>query len=120
MSIIIKTEYEKWLVNLTLKYKESQIKAAVKVNSEMLKYYWNLGYGIVCLNAENKWGGKFYKNLSADLKKRIPNAHCFSEINLKYMKCFYDTYSIQYPLTLPQEDSELAQQITKDPKSIVM
>lgn len=36
MSIIIKTEYEKWLVNLTLKYKESQIKAAVKVNSEML------------------------------------------------------------------------------------
>lgn len=93
MGIIINAEYTNWLADLTQKYKRSQIKAAVKVNNEMLKFYWDLGHDIVCLNAENKWGGNFYKKLSADLRMSIPNAHCFSETNLRYMKYFFETYS---------------------------
>lgn len=92
MNIIIDKEYSDWLKDLILRYRQGQIKAAVKVNSEMLKFYWSLGRDIVLKNAESKFGDKFYKNLSKDLKESIPNAHCFSETNLRYMKYFYGTY----------------------------
>lgn len=92
MSIIINKEYSDWLKDLKLRYKQGQIKAAVKVNSEMLKFYWSLGRDIVLKNAESKFGDKFYKNLSTDLQESIPDAHCFSETNLRYMKYFYATY----------------------------
>lgn len=89
---IIDNEYSKWIVDIAARYKQSQIKAAVKVNQEMLRFYWTLGRDIVALNAESKWGDKFYKNLGKDLKELIPNAHCFSETNLRYMKYFYSTF----------------------------
>ena len=37
-----------------MRYRQSQIKAAVKVNTEMLKFYWNLGRDIVTLKAEGR------------------------------------------------------------------
>ena len=36
-------EYRRWITEISEEYKRSQIKAAKKVNSEMLKFYWNLG-----------------------------------------------------------------------------
>lgn len=92
MGIIIDKEYSDWLKKITLRYKQGQIKAAVKVNTEMLRFYWSLGRDIVLKNAESKFGDKFYANLSKDLRIAIPNAHCFSETNLRYMKYFYATY----------------------------
>lgn len=68
---------------------KSQIKAAVKVNSEVLRFYWSLGRDIVTLKAESKWGSKLMNNLSRDLKTQVPDATCFSETNLLYMKNFY-------------------------------
>ena len=38
----------------------SQIKAAVKVNNEMLRFYWELGKDIEEKQADNKYGSKFY------------------------------------------------------------
>ena len=38
----------------------------------MLKFYWSLGRDIVALKAEARWGSKFYKNLSKDLKEANP------------------------------------------------
>ena len=52
-------------------YKNSQIKAAISVNKEMLIFYWTLGKDIVKLKAESKWGSGFYENLSLDLQKMI-------------------------------------------------
>jgi len=89
---IIDPQYKEWIKELSLRYRKSQIKAAVKVNSEMLKFYWSLGYDIVQKKAEAQWGSKFYKNLSADLKHESPDATCFSETNLKYMKYFYEMF----------------------------
>jgi len=89
---IIDPDYKEWVKELSSRYRRSQIKAAVKVNSEMLKFYWSLGYDIVQKKADAQWGSKFYKNLSADLKHANPNATCFSETNLKYMKYFYEMF----------------------------
>ena len=36
-------EYLEWIAELSQRYRQSQIKAAVKVNSEMLRFYWTMG-----------------------------------------------------------------------------
>lgn len=85
-------EYEKWIADLKTRYQSSQIKAAVKVNSELIKFYWSLGKDIVVQKAESKWGSGFYKKLSSDLISSIPNVKGFSETNLKYMKHFFELF----------------------------
>ncbi len=40
---ILDKDYLTWVQTLCERYRTSQIKAAVKVNQEMLHYYWLLG-----------------------------------------------------------------------------
>ncbi len=89
--------YTQWVKDLAKRYRQSQIKAAVKVNSEMLEFYWHLGREIVETKAESRWGSHFFKNLSEDLKRELPNADGFSQTNLLYMKNFYLLYSANTP-----------------------
>ena len=89
---ILDQDYSLWIQDLSKRYRRSQIKASIKINGEMLKFYWSLGRDIVAMKAESRWGSKFFKNLSKDLKEQIPNASCFSVTNLKYMKNFYLLY----------------------------
>lgn len=96
---ILDKDYRDWLKALSLRYRQSQIKAAVKVNAEMLKFYWNLGRDIITLKAESKWGSKFLGNLSHDLQEANPEARCFSATNLLYMTNFYDMYSQYFDVT---------------------
>lgn len=89
---ITDTSYTQWVEQLSQRYRQSQIKAALKVNREMLRFYWSLGRDIVALKAEARWGDKFMKNLSRDLKHVMPDATCFSETNIKYMRYFYEMF----------------------------
>ncbi len=89
---ILDQDYSLWIQDLSKRYRRSQIKASIKVNGEMLKFYWSLGRDIVAMKAESRWGSKFFKNLSKDLKEANQKATCFSEGNLKYMKNFYCMY----------------------------
>lgn len=47
LAIIGDSEYKKLLLDLKEKVRRSQLKAAVKVNYELLDLYWNLGKEIV-------------------------------------------------------------------------
>lgn len=89
---ILDQDYSLWIQDLSKRYRRSQIKASIKVNGDMLKFYWSLGRDIVAMKAESRWGSKFFKNLSKDLKEANQKATCFSEGNLKYMKNFYCMY----------------------------
>ena len=89
----INKEYAEWLKTLSQRFRQSQIKAAVKVNSELLKFYWPLGQDIVDRNFENTYGSEFFKNLSLDLKEEFPEVKGFSPTNLGYIKRFYILYS---------------------------
>ena len=44
---ILDKEYAQWVKSLVAKYRQSQVKAAVKVNTEVLRFYWELGKDIV-------------------------------------------------------------------------
>lgn len=88
---ILDKDYLQWIKELTSRYRRSQIKAAVKVNGEVLRFYWELGKDIVERDAENHYGSKFYTSLSRDLRAEIQNANGLSERNLRYTKKFYLT-----------------------------
>ena len=70
--IKIDGEYANWIKDLSLRFKQSQIKAAIRVNSEMLRFYFNLGADIVNKKAESRWGDGFFANLSRDLQNELP------------------------------------------------
>ena len=89
---IIDKDYAQWVEELCKRYRRSQIKAAVKVNREMLQFYWELGRDICAMKAESRWGSKFMTALSRDLKAMNPDAKCFSTTNLLYIKNFYCLY----------------------------
>ena len=70
----------------------SQIKAAVKVNVEQLKFNWLLGRDIVELHVEERWGESVITRLSKDLREAIPNAAGLSKSNIYYCRKFYLLY----------------------------
>jgi len=86
-------EYKKWLNDLKGRIRQSQIKAAVKVNTELLLLYWDLGQDIVARQMESAWGSGFFEQLSKDLRSEFPDMKGFSSTNLKYSKRFYLFYS---------------------------
>jgi len=87
------SEYREWVTSLSEKYKNSQIKASIKVNNEMLMMYWIMGKDISKMYAASKWGNKLFEKLSIDLIDLLPNAKGFSPTNLRYMMRFYDIFN---------------------------
>lgn len=90
--ISVDNEYKEWLQDVSHRFKRSQIKAAIKVNDEMLRFYWSLGKDISEKGMEAKYGSGFYKMLSHDLTELMPEVHSFSVTNLKYMRYYYETF----------------------------
>ncbi|WP_099290809.1 DUF1016 N-terminal domain-containing protein [Butyricimonas sp. Marseille-P3923] len=90
---ILDKDYLQWVKELSIRYRQSQIKAAVKVNSVLIEFYWGLGSDIVSLEVDNKYGGKFYATLSADLRREMPGVEGLSESNIRYAKRFFQLYA---------------------------
>jgi len=90
-------DYRSWLSELKIRYRSQQIKAAVHVNSAMLIFYWSLGKDIAERQYENTYGSGFFRKLSTDLAREIPDAKGFSPRNLWYIKRFYELYRPLFP-----------------------
>ena len=89
----IDKEYLAWIAELSNRYRQSQIKAAVMVNSEMLRFYWSVGKDIAERQYDNRYGSHFYENLSRDLSLALNKKKGFSPTSLKYTKYFYSLYA---------------------------
>lgn len=87
-------EYIEWIHELKSRFRNSQIKAAVKVNSEQLLFNWQLGRDLVVRKAEEKWGTGIVNQVSLDLQAEFPEAKGFSARNLWFMKQWYSFYSV--------------------------
>lgn len=92
-SFMADKNYVKWLSDLKKRFRMAQLKAAVKVNTEMLKFYWILGEDICEKQKQYKWGANFMKRLSLDLRAEFPKAEGFSVVNLYYIKRWFAFYS---------------------------
>lgn len=101
---IIKKEYISWFSKICNEFKKSQIKAVVKVNSEMIVFYFYLGSEIKKQRENYSYGDNFFTTLSNDLKGKFPDVKSFSPTNLRYMERFYSLYE-----NFPQLGEELKQ-----------
>lgn len=98
--------YRNWIQDVSKRFRQSQIKAAVKVNDEMLRFYWSLGRDMDSIKDKYSWGSHFYDRISKDLKKVLPEVKSFSPRNLLYMHQFYRLFP-QMEIT-PQHDALIA------------
>ena len=105
---IIDKDCLEWVRELGRRYKNSRIKAAVHVNEELIKFYWSLGRDIVSMQAENRYGTRFYATLSNDLRREMPGTEGFSESNIRYAKRFYQLYA-NLPQLAEKSDNEAMQ-----------
>ena len=103
---ILDKEYVQWVKSLVERYRQSQIKAAVKVNTEQLKFNWLLGRDIVEMNVEQRWGEGVIDQLSRDLKEEMPLVEGLSVTNLRYCRRFYLLYSNTFGIR-PQLEGEI-------------
>ena len=90
---ILNQDYILWVEELVKRYRCSQIKASIKVNRELVHYYWELGKDIEEKQVDNKYGSKFYATLSRDLRHEIPDAEGLSETSIRYARRFYLLYN---------------------------
>lgn len=89
----IDKEYAQWLGEIKARYRNAQIKAAVRVNAELLVFNWQLGRDLVMRKAEEKWGSGVVEQLSLDLQAAFPEAKGFSARNLWRTKQWYSFYA---------------------------
>ena len=92
LKIINDENYQKWICEIKELVHVSQLKAAVQVNTEMIRMYWHIGKEISDMHADAIWGTSFYKTMSQSLKEEFPSVNGFSVTNLKYMKRFFEFY----------------------------
>ena len=90
--LIADKSYVEWLSDVKQRFKNSQIKAAVRVNSEMLSFYWSIGRDLVALKAEQLWGTGVVKQFALDMRNTFPEETGFSYTNVRYMKQWYMFY----------------------------
>ncbi|MDU1893081.1 MAG: PDDEXK nuclease domain-containing protein [Dysgonomonas sp.] len=111
--LIKDSEFKQWLVDLKGRIRQSQLRAFVKVNSELLHLYWDLGHDIVIRQMDSAWGSGFFTKLSKELKSEFPDMKGFSERNLYNIKQFYLFYSqdntISHQVGAKLEDVDLHQ-----------
>ena len=98
-------DFKQWLVDFKARIRQSQIKAAVKVNTELLRLYWDLGHDIVVRQMDTVWGSNFFEQLSKDLRQEFPAMKGFSSTNLKYCKRFFQFYT---------QDTSIRQQVADE------
>ena len=85
--------YAVWIQDVKKRFRNTQIKAAVRVNSEQLLFNWELGRDLVERKAEEKWGSGIVEQVSLDLQSEFPGVQGFSTRNLWNMKKWYLFYA---------------------------
>jgi len=99
-------EYRMWIQQICARYRKSQIKAAVKVNDEMLRFFWSIGKDIEQKQFANRYGSHFFEQVSKDLQNNLGIKKGLAPNSIRYTHRFYLLYSPVFQnLQQPAEDS---------------
>lgn len=94
MNLIEQTaKYKHWVEELKTEIQQTQMKAVLSVNQQLLSLYWKIGESISEKINIEKWGTSVVENLSKDLKNHFPNQKGFSRSNLFSMRKWYEFYT---------------------------
>lgn len=95
------TFYTDLLQDIQKRISESQTRALLSVNAELIRLYWDIGRMIARRQLEDGWSAGVIPNLAIDLKNELPEIKGFSERNLSRMVAFFRAYPETQPF-LPQ------------------
>lgn len=104
-SLSLDTNYKDLLQNIKQQLQTAQIRAALAANSELIKFYWQLGHELIEKQSAHSWGEHFLVQFSHDMRKEFPEMQGFSVRNLQRMKQFATLYP-KLPIT-PQAVAQL-------------
>ena len=97
-ALSINQPFKDWVNHLKQDIRSAQIKAAVRVNSELLHLYWQLGAEIIERQKEMTWGSGFLEELSRELMAEFPDMKGFSYRNIRSIKQWYLFYNEPYTI----------------------
>lgn len=91
-SLHLDQNYKHFLTQIKDRLKTAQIRAAIAANSELIKFYWELGNDLIEKQKNHLWGSGFLEQFSHDMRQAFPEMQGFSVTNLKRMRIFAQTY----------------------------
>jgi predicted nuclease of restriction endonuclease-like (RecB) superfamily len=115
------SDYVAWLTSLKERVRSAQLKAATRVNRELILLYWDIGHAILRNQRNEGWGTKVLERLAVDLHKEFPEMEGLSLRNLKYMRAFaeaWDSAIVQQPVAL-LDSPKSKRPVAKSAESIV-
>lgn len=74
-------------------FERARLRAATKVNTELLRLFWSVGEDFVKKDKGSNGGDSIIKMKSQEVSERLPGTRGFSRTNLGFMKLFYMRYS---------------------------
>lgn len=80
--------YRELIGRLKQRVRESQARAARKVNAELVMLYWSIGRDILVQQQANGWGDGVVERISQDLTAEVGGTRGFSRRSLFYMRRF--------------------------------
>lgn len=92
-TLLLPESYPVLLENIKIRVRESQIKAAMSVNQELIKLHWWIGSEIVKKQETEGWGSQVIDRLCKDVQISLPGLKGFSRSNVFYMRTFYTSYA---------------------------
>ena len=95
MTLAGNNEFKSWVSQLKKDIRSTQVKAAIKINTELLRLYWRMGADICEKQKSATWGDGWLKELSRELMAEFPDMKGFSHRNLKYIRQWYEFYNQQ-------------------------
>ena len=93
-NLILPESYLSFLEDVKTRIQQSQIKAAVSVNQELIKLHWWIGKEITNRQEKEKWGSQVIEKFCKDIQSNFPGLKGFSRSNIFRMKSFYLSYTI--------------------------
>jgi len=79
-----------WLADVKVRIRAARQRAALAVNKEMLKVYWQIGHELSA--RRSLWGASVIAQASVDLQAEFPDMKGFSTTSLKYMRLFAEAW----------------------------
>ncbi|MBW4520329.1 MAG: DUF1016 family protein [Scytolyngbya sp. HA4215-MV1] len=90
--LTLPNNYDRFFHEIKEQIRQTQVRAALSVNRELVLLYWSIGRNILLQQQQFGWGAKVITRLSKDLSQSFPEVKGFSSRNLKYMRAFADAY----------------------------
>ena len=93
MTMASNSDFKRWVSQLKQDIRSAQIRAAIKVNTELLRLYWRMGADICEKQKSASWGDGWLKELSRELMAEFPDMKGLSHRNLQYIRQWYLFYN---------------------------